>query len=82
MPGTHNIGGTITGPGASGSTVTLSGAAAATTTSDASGKFLFGGVADGAYTVTPSKSGVVFTPSSQMVTMSGTHQLGLSFNSN
>ena len=60
---------TITGaltPGASGSgaTVTLSGTASATATADASGNYSFPGLANGSYTVTPSKTGFTFTPSS------------------
>ena len=65
-----NINGTISGVGGNGATVTLSGAANATTTADASGNFTFS-VADGVYTVTPSKAGFDFTPLSQNVTVSG-----------
>ena len=52
---TYSISGTIS-PNGSGTTVTLSGAASATTTADASGNYSFTGLANGSYTVTPSKS--------------------------
>ncbi len=61
----------------SGVTMTLSGAAGGTTTPDSKGKYTFRGLANGAYTVTPSKTGYVFTPTSRNVTISGanvTHQ--------
>jgi carboxypeptidase family protein len=66
------ISGTIT-PTATGAgtTVTLSGAASATATANGSGVYSFSAVADGSYTVTPSKSGYTFTPASQPVTISG-----------
>jgi hypothetical protein len=47
----------------------LSGAAAATTTADASGNYSFSGLSNGAYAVTPAKSGYTFTPGSQSVTI-------------
>jgi len=67
---TYSISGTISGAGGNGATVRLSGAAAATTTASASGTYSFSGLANGAYTVTPSKTGFTFTPSSQSVTVS------------
>ena len=64
------ISGTIT-PGASGSGATLTLTGGATATADANGVFTFSGVANGAYTVTPSKSGFTFTPPSRPVTIAG-----------
>ena len=74
------ISGTIS-PSASGSgaTVTLSGAASATTTADASGNYSFTGLANGAYTVTPSKSGFTFSPTSAPVTLSGASLFSINF---
>jgi Domain of unknown function (DUF4082)/Bacterial Ig domain/Carboxypeptidase regulatory-like domain len=66
-----NISGTISGPGGAGATVTLTGASTATTTADGSGNYSFTGLLNGSYTVTPSKSGFVFTPGSQAVTLNG-----------
>jgi hypothetical protein len=69
---TYSISGTIT-PAAigNGATITLSGAAAATTTADASGNYAFSGLLNGNYTLTPSKSGVTFTPVNQAMTING-----------
>jgi hypothetical protein len=52
---------------ASGATLTLTGGA--TATADENGEFSFSGVANGTYTVTPSKSGHIFTPLSLQVTV-------------
>jgi hypothetical protein len=72
--GTLSISGTITpSTSASGATVTLSGAASGTATASSSGTYSFLDLLSGSYTVTPSKAGVVFTPSSQSVTLSGTN---------
>jgi hypothetical protein len=76
---THNLGGVISGAGAAGATLVLSGVAAATTTTDASGNYSFSGLADGTYTVTPSKSGFAFSPGSQTTTISGAHNLAVNF---
>jgi hypothetical protein len=68
---TYVISGTIT-PAALGSGValTLSGAATASTTADGSGNYSFTGLLNGSYTVTPSKNGESFTPSTLPVTIS------------
>ena len=65
---TFSISGSL-GTAGSGATVTLSGPATATVTADASGNFSFGGLANGTYTITPTKSGVTFTPASLQVTI-------------
>ena len=68
--GTFSISGALGALGAS-STVALSGGATATVTADSSGNFTFNNVANGSYTVTPSKAGVSFTPTSLPVTVNG-----------
>jgi N,N-dimethylformamidase beta subunit-like, C-terminal/Domain of unknown function (DUF4082)/Bacterial Ig-like domain (group 2)/Bacterial Ig domain len=69
---TFNIAGNIAPQAAgSGALVTLGGAAPATVTADASGNYSFQNLLNGLYTVTPSKAGVVFTPSTQSVTVNG-----------
>jgi hypothetical protein len=68
---TFTITGTITGAGGNGATVSLTGAATATTTANASGAYTFSGIANGSYTVTPTKVGFLYTPTSQAVTVSG-----------
>ena len=83
MPGidfgvaTHSISGKIDGGG--GSTVTLSGAAAATQVADASGHFNFTGLLDGSYTVTPSQTGLTYSPGSQGVVMAGADITNVAF---
>jgi hypothetical protein len=75
-----SITGTITpSAGGSGATVLLSGPTASTATTNALGSYLFTGLPNGTYTVTPNKSGFAFTPASQSVTLSGTNQTGVNF---
>ncbi len=78
---THSLGGVITGPDSSGVTITLSGTSSSTTTSDASGNYSFNGLADGTYVVTPTSTGASFSPTSQTITISGAHKLGVNFTS-
>jgi hypothetical protein len=68
---TFTISGTISGAGGPGATVALTGAATASVTADTSGAYTFSGIANGSYTVTPSKTGFTFTPANQAVTVSG-----------
>jgi len=72
------ISGTTSSLGA-GATVVLSGGASATTTADTSGNFSFSGLANGTYTVTPTKAGYAFTPASQPVSVNGANVTGVSF---
>ena len=64
------------GAGVSGVTVTLSGDSSLTTATDSDGKYQFGNfnnmLSSGSYTVTPSKSGHSFTPTSRSFTMTTT----------
>ncbi len=60
-----SISGTVSGPAASGTTVTLSGAAVAATTTSAGGVYSFTDLAKGNYTVTVSHSGFTFNPASE-----------------
>ena len=62
---------TANGSGLSGATVALSGASSATTITDASGNYAFTGLANGSYTVTPSKTGFTFNPASIAQTVNG-----------
>jgi Glycosyl hydrolases family 16 len=72
-----SISGTITnGAGAS---VALTGTKSATTIADSSGNFTFTGLANGAYTLTPSKAGLSFNPPSQPVTVNGSSIVGINF---
>lgn len=62
-----------------GATITLTGAANATTTADANGNYALNGLANGAYTVTPSQNSYTFSPASQQVTVNGAVQAGINF---
>src|SRR5205807_2699225 len=77
---TTNISGTLA-PAikAAGATITLSGASTATTTADANGNYSFGGLSAGNYVVTPSKTGLTFSPGSQSVTLNGTSNTSVNF---
>ena len=75
---TWTISGNVSTNGANAS-VTLSGAATATTTADASGNYSFAGLANGSYTVTPTKSGYTFNPANQPVTVNGANVSGVNF---
>jgi len=72
----HSISGNVQ---VSGVTVTLSGAGSGTTTSDGSGNYSFANLVDGSYTVTPTKAGYTFTPTSQNPTVSGGNVTGVNF---
>ena len=69
------IAGSIT-PAASGAgtTVALSGGSSASTVADANGNYSFTGLANGSYTVTPSKAGYTFSPATQPITVNGANQ--------
>jgi Bacterial Ig domain/Lysyl oxidase len=79
---TFTISGSIT-PAASGagSTVALiqNGTAIASSTADAGGNYSFGGLANGSYTITPTKTNFTFSPVSQSVTVSGANATLASF---
>ena len=77
----YSIVGTISGPGGPGATVNVTGAATATATADANGNYTLSGLANGTYTVTPTLSGVTFSPGSQTVTVNSAHVLNVNFDS-
>src|SRR5207302_9223537 len=77
---TYSISGTVNPTSAvSGAVLALTGAATGNATPDSSGNFSFGGLANGTYTVTPSKSGYTFSPTNQTVTVSGANVGGIAF---
>src|SRR6266403_572240 len=77
---TWSLSGTIPPSSAgSGTLVALSGPSNATITADASGNFNFGGLTNGTYAVTPSKTGFSFNPSNQTVTISGANATAINF---
>ena len=78
---TYTISGTISGPGGAGAAVNLSGASTATTTANGSGNYSFTGLVNGSYTITPSLSGYVYTPTNLAVTVSGANISAANFSS-
>jgi hypothetical protein len=76
---TYSVSGTVGGAIVAGVTISLSGTATASTTTNASGNYSFTGLANGSYTVTPSNSAYVFSPSSLAVSISGANVTGQDF---
>ena len=76
---TYAISGTVTGSVGSGVTLSLSGAASSTTTTGASGSYSFGSLANGSYTVTPSRLGHSFSHASIAVSVNGADAGGKDF---
>jgi hypothetical protein len=77
---TYSVSGTISPSAAgNGATVTLSGTSRASATADVNGNFSFTGLANGAYTLTPTKTGYSFTPPNQAITVSSANQSGVNF---
>jgi hypothetical protein len=70
---TYSISGTVAAGALplSGVTMTLAGPSSGTTTTDVLGNYTFAGLANGAYTVTPSVAGSTFLPLSTNVTVAG-----------
>ena len=70
---TFTVSGTISGTGGNAATVTLTSGTTtvATTTATTAGAYTFSSVANGSYTVTPTKAGFTFTPANQAVTVNG-----------
>ena len=80
---TWSISGTITPlPAGSGVLVSLGGAPGTTTTTDSSGNYSFAGLANGSYTVTPSKTGFTFSPPNQTVTITNGNVAAVNFIAN
>ncbi|HEY5580020.1 MAG TPA: carboxypeptidase regulatory-like domain-containing protein [Rhodoferax sp.] len=79
IPVSHSLSGAVSGDTLSGVTITVTGAATASATTDSSGNYSVTGVYDGSYTMTPSKTGYRFTPSSLAVTVSGVAVAGKNF---
>jgi hypothetical protein len=78
---TYSISGTISGVGGPGARVNLTGAASSSTTADTGGNYIFTGLANGSYTVTPSKTGFSYTPASRAVSVNGANVAAVNFSS-
>ncbi|MBY0374195.1 MAG: carboxypeptidase regulatory-like domain-containing protein, partial [Bryobacteraceae bacterium] len=77
---TWTISGTL-GTLGSGASVALSGSTAASVVADGAGGYSFSGLPNGSYTVTPAKSGVIFTPAARSLTIASASQTGVNFSS-
>jgi inhibitor of cysteine peptidase len=79
----YSISGKVTsnGSGLSGVTMTLSGDASKITQTNSAGTYVFTGLQNGSYTVTPTKNGYQFSPSSQSVTIAGLNVDNINFTS-
>jgi inhibitor of cysteine peptidase len=62
-----------------GVTIALSGASSATTTTDIYGTYQFTGLSNGSHTITPSKTGFTFSPTSSTQTVNGQDITGVYF---
>jgi len=76
-----SLSGTVTGAVQADVTITLSDSDSNSTTTDSLGNYVFSGLTNGTYTITPSKSGYTFTPSNWTVTINGANQTGIDFTS-
>jgi hypothetical protein len=63
----------------SGATISLNGTINATTTADSAGNFVFAGLVNGTYSVTPTKVGYTFSAPTQTVVVNGTDVLNTDF---
>ena len=77
------VSGTISGTGGNVATVTLTSGTTtvATVTASTTGAYTFNNVVNGSYTVTPTKAGFTFTPTSQAVTVNGANATVAAFSS-
>jgi len=77
---TYSISGTLSPPAlGSGVPVALSGTASGTTATDSFGNFVFSGLVNGSYTLTPTMSGTIVIPTSQTVTVNSASTTGVNF---
>jgi hypothetical protein len=79
--GSFSIAGTISGVGGSATSVSLSGTLNTTATTDPVGNYLFTGLVNGQYGVTPNKTGFIFTPATLGVTVNGGSRTAINFSS-
>ena len=79
VSGAFSISGAVSGAVQSGVTITLSGASSAVVTTGSSGSYVFAGLVNGTYTVTPSLTGYSFTPPSIAVPVNGANMPNQNF---
>jgi len=78
-PPFYSISGTVSGATQSGVTMTLTGASSASTTTASDGTYSFAGLSAGSYTITPSKTGYTFSPTTRTPTISSADITGQDF---
>src|SRR6516225_11363971 len=69
----------ISGRALAGTVLALTGAATASVTAGPTGLYSFTGLAAGAYTITPSKPGIAFTPAASLQTIIASDITGVNF---
>ncbi|MDQ5987604.1 MAG: hypothetical protein CSYNP_03349 [Syntrophus sp. SKADARSKE-3] len=74
-----SISGTVSGVGNLLVTMTLTGDSTGSTVTDTSGNYIFSGLSNGSYIITPSLSGYNFSPISKSVPISGANSTGNNF---
>ncbi|MGA3282732.1 MAG: carboxypeptidase-like regulatory domain-containing protein, partial [Smithella sp.] len=80
-PTTFSISGTVSGDVAANVTINLASGVNNSTTTASDGTYSFTGLGNGNYTVTPVLKGYTFTPTTQVVTISGANITGQNFTS-
>ena len=80
-PTTFSISGTVSGDVAANVTINLASGMNNSTTTASDGTYSFTGLGNGNYTVTPVLKGYTFTPTTQVVTISGANITGQNFTS-
>jgi N-acetylneuraminic acid mutarotase len=80
-PTTFAISGTVSGVVAANVTINLASGVNSSTTTASDGTYSFTGLGNGTYTVTPVLKGYIFTPTNQLVTISGANVTGQNFTS-
>ena len=82
-PATYSASGVVSPTSlGTGTTLALSGSATGTTGTTSTGAFAFTGLANGTYTIAPSRPGYSFTPAARTVTINGADATGLNFTAN
>jgi hypothetical protein len=76
---TYDVSGVVSGTVVQGVTITLGSTPARTATTDVAGAFVFTGVANGSYTVVPSLTGYVFSPTSRVAVVNAANVTGMNF---
>jgi hypothetical protein len=79
MVSTWTISGTITGGSSTTVTLAQSGTTIGTAVADVSGRYSFANIANGTYTITPSKTGFTFSPTIQSVPINGANAINIDF---